>query len=277
MVPTVDTVRYNFLVGALIDSVQPVLLVGPVGTGKTSVAQSVCSKLDSSKYSVLTINMSAQTSSNNVQEIIESRVEKRTKGVYVPIGGKKLLTLMDDFNMPAKDTFGSQPPLELMKLWMDYSFWYDRLKQTAKYIKDMQLLAAMGPPGGGRMVISPRLQSRFNLINMTFPSDSQIKRIFGTMINQKLQDFEEDVKPIGDIMTQATLEIYQAVVQKFLPTPAKIHYLFNLRDISKVFQGLLRAHRDFHDTKGSMTRLWIHECFRFVQRLFRKLILVTTF
>lgn len=57
------------------------------------------------------------------------------------------------------------------------------------------------------------------------------------MINQKLQDFEEEVKPIGDLMTQASLEVYQAVVAKFLPTPAKIHYLFNMRDISKV--GLL--------------------------------------
>lgn len=42
---------------------------------------------------------------------------------------------MDDFNMPAKDTFGSQPPLELIRLWLDYGFWYDRLKQTVKYIK----------------------------------------------------------------------------------------------------------------------------------------------
>lgn len=30
----------------------------------------------------------------------------------------------------------------------------------------------------------------------------------------------------------------------------------------QVFQGLLRAHQDFHDTKHSITRLWIHECFR---------------
>lgn len=54
------------------------------------------------------------------------------------------------------------------------------------------------------------------------------------MINQKLQDFDEDVKPLGDIMTQATIEIYNYISTRMLPTPTKIHYLFNLRDISKV-------------------------------------------
>ncbi|PVD19154.1 hypothetical protein C0Q70_21718 [Pomacea canaliculata] len=259
IVPTVDMVRYQFLMSTLIGSEKPVMLVGPVGTGKTSVAENTLGKLDRKNYSVLCVNMSAQTTSNNVQDIIESRVEKRTKGVYVPVGGKKLITFMDDFNMPAKDTFGSQPPLELIRLWIDYSFWYDRQKQT---VKKIQVGVSMGPPGGGRMVISRRLQSRFNLINMTFPQESQIKRIFGSMINQKLQDFEEEVKPIGDIMTQATIELYTAVVQRFLPTPTKIHYLFNLRDISRVFQGLLRAHKNYHDTRHAMTRLWIHECFR---------------
>lgn len=88
------------------------------------------------------------------------------------------------------------------------------------------------------------------------------------MINQKLQDFEEDVKALGDLMTQvtedivalsspsinilctdsplrsyalpflflcqATIDIYNAIIAKMLPTPTKIHYLFNLRDISRV-------------------------------------------
>lgn len=70
-----------------------------------------------------------------MQEIIESRIEKRIKGVYVPTGGKRMLVFLDDLNMPAMDDFGSQPPLELLRLWIDYGFWYDRQKQTLKYIK----------------------------------------------------------------------------------------------------------------------------------------------
>nr|XP_040043942.1 dynein heavy chain 2, axonemal isoform X1 [Gasterosteus aculeatus aculeatus] len=263
IVPTVDTVRYNFLVMALVLGQYPVLLTGPVGTGKTSVAQSVLQGLDK-KWASLTVNMSSQTTTNNIQTIVESRVEKRFKGVFVPPGGKRLLWFLDDLNMPAHDLFGSQPPLELLRLWIDYGFWYDCQNQTLKFVKDMFLLASMGTPGGGRTKISARLQSRFNLINMTFPHESQIRTIYSTMINQKLEGFKEDVKPIGDVLTQATLELYYAVTSRFLPTPAKSHYLFNLRDISKVFQGLLRVHPDFHDTKKNIASLWIHECFRVV-------------
>ena len=60
IVPTVDTVRYNFLVSNLIKALCPVMLVGPVGTGKTSVVENVLQKLDNRTYSVLTVNMSAQ-------------------------------------------------------------------------------------------------------------------------------------------------------------------------------------------------------------------------
>ena len=87
-------------------------------------------------------------------------MEKRSKVNFGPSGGKKLVCFVDDLNMPTKDEFGSQPPLELLRQWVDYHCWYDRQKQSLRYILDMQLLAAMGPPGGGRSVISQRFQSR---------------------------------------------------------------------------------------------------------------------
>lgn len=60
-------------------------------------------------------------------------------------------------------------------------------------------MAAMGLPGrgGGGNQISDRLLSRFNVINMTFPSESQIGRIFGTLLKQHVADFEEEVRMTG--------------------------------------------------------------------------------
>ena len=63
----------------------------------------------------------------------------------------------------------------------------------------MILIASMGPPGGGRQVITPRLVSRFNMINMTFPSDTTIQRIYGTMLLQKLSEFPDEVTLLGKL------------------------------------------------------------------------------
>ncbi|KAF7401616.1 hypothetical protein HZH68_007436 [Vespula germanica] len=262
IVPTVDTVRYNYIVSNLLFNGYPVLLIGPVGTGKSSIARSALESMDIVKYTLLIINMSAQTTSNNVQDAIESRLEKRTKAVYVPVANKTMITFMDDFNMPMKETYGSQPPLELIRQWIDYGFWYDRQNQQKRYIQKIQLMAAMGPPGGGRNVITNRLLTKFNVINMTFPSEKQIIRIYGTMLNQQTTDFHTEVKGIADTLTIATITLYDRVVLKMLPTPAKMHYIFNLRDISKIFQGLLRSHKDHQYSVHTFLRLWLHETYR---------------
>ena len=62
IVPTVDTARYQFLMRTLIESHVPIMLVGPVGTGKTSVAENSLGCQDPKEYTILVINMSARVS-----------------------------------------------------------------------------------------------------------------------------------------------------------------------------------------------------------------------
>ena len=40
---------------------------------------------------------------------------------------------------------------------------------------------------------------------------------------------------------EAAIEIYGRMSTDLLPTPTKSHYVFNLRDLSKCVQGILRA------------------------------------
>ncbi|CAB3235275.1 unnamed protein product [Arctia plantaginis] len=268
LVPTVEFIRVQIIALEMLKAGYGVLIGGPTGTGKTFLIQGTLVQLDPEKYSTQVINMSAQTTAANVQDIIEARLEKRTKGNYVPAGGKRMISFMDDINMPVRDEYGSQPPLELVRLWHDYGYWYDREKQWRKNVRNMVLCACAGPPGGARSHLPPRLLSCFHAFYLTAPTTQQLVKIFGTMLSQHLSDFDEETKSVGKTVLVATIDMFNNVVSKLLPTPSKMHYLFNLRDISKIFQGLLRSNKDYTNTRARFLRLWVHECFRvFYDRL----------
>lgn len=56
------------------------------------------------------INFSSQTTSMDLQRNIEAGVEKRTKEIYDPPMGKRLLVFMDDLNKPRVGTCCSGTP-----------------------------------------------------------------------------------------------------------------------------------------------------------------------
>ena len=85
-----------------------------------------------------------------------------------------------------------------------------------------------------------------------------------------LQHAAATVSVLGhaQVMVQATMAVYKAAVVTFLPTPTKSHYVFNLRDYSRVVRGVLLAPKT-HMTEGDkLIRLWVHEVYRiFYDRL----------
>mmetsp|Transcript_44398 Transcript_44398/g.32455 ORF Transcript_44398/g.32455 Transcript_44398/m.32455 type:complete len:160 (-) Transcript_44398:616-1095(-) len=77
-----------------------------------------------------------------------------------------------------------------------------------------------------------------------------------------LQNDTSGLDIFAEPIIKASVEIYAKTIKDFLPTPTKSHYTFNLRDLSKVIQGMLMINLEYLDSKDLLVYLWTHETFR---------------
>jgi len=133
-------------------------------------------------------------------------------------------------------------------------------------IIDVLLFAAMGPPGGGRTFITPRMTGCMFLVGFPLLDDDNMVKIFQTILEWKFQadGYPEDVQSLTKKIVVGTLEMYKAAVAALLPTPRKVHYTFNLRDFAKVIFGILLMRQKECDGSQKHLRLWVHEVTRVI-------------
>ncbi|KAG8454285.1 hypothetical protein GDO86_000797 [Hymenochirus boettgeri] len=265
LVPTADTVRYGYLMEKLLAVRHSVLFTGITGVGKSVIARGLLNRIqEEAGYVPVYINFSAQTSSSRTQEIIESKLEKKRKTILGAPGNKRVIIFVDDLNMPKLDRYGSQPPIELLRQYQDFQGFYDREKMFWKDIQDVTIAAACAPPGGGRNPVTPRFIRHFSMFCIPTPSEHSLKQIFQAILNGFLTDFPQAVKQAATNIVEAAVEIYHRMSIDLLPTPAKSHYVFNLRDLSKCVQGILQCDSGSVRDRTQIFRLFCHEC----QRIF---------
>lgn len=129
---------------------------------------------------------------------------------------------------------------------------YD-LKDTSKItLADIQLIAAMGPPGGGRNPVTPRFIRHFNICTINGFSDETMVRIFSTpAFYLRTRDFLLGVLLAGNQIVSGTMEVEQRMQNKvfnityicidcsgfvFFFSPLAIYFLSSLSE--KLSEGL---------------------------------------
>merc|ERR1719271_282624 len=72
-------------------------------------------------------------------------------------------------------------------------------------------------------------------------------------------------------LTEATIDVWDRVKSKLLPTPSRFHYLFNMCELSRVFQGIMECPVDCIKDEAALVALWKHEATRvFADKLSRQ-------
>lgn len=200
-----------------------------------------------------------------MQDIVDDKASiRRKRGIYGPPPGNRLVVFVDDLNMPETEFYGAQPPIEILRAFLDHGGWYDRKEATFRKILDTVVVSAMGPPGGGRTFITPRCSRHFSLISLADFDSETLLAIFSSITGWFFNKakFPEEIVKIEKKIVSATMEIYHLAVENLLPTPLKSHYTFNLRDFAKVIFGICLSDAKTTDTPEKAIRLWAHEIFR---------------
>jgi len=278
LIPTVDAERTMYLIKQAHKQKKGALLIGNAGTAKTATVSMFLASLD---MLTRTVNYSFATTMFGAQNAVEAELDKRGGKNFGPPNGNKMTFFIDDMSMPEVNNWGDQPTLELVRQLIEYSgvCFLDKDKRgDFKNVEDVYYIGGMGHPGGGRNDIPNRLKRQFYTINLTPPSINSINDIYGQMLAGRFpqRTTETDLKLVVNALTKATIKVWTFMQNKMLPTPAKFHYVFNMRDLSRVFQGMLAVPHDSVNTGGTrgkegtytvtppstLVNVWKHECER---------------
>lgn len=82
------------------------------------------------------------------------------------------------------------------------------------------------------------LQRHFSVFSINFPNMDALQTIYTSILSQHLDinGFPTPVQKYSTLLVNGALALHTRVSSTFLPTAIKFHYVFNLRDLSNIFQ-----------------------------------------
>ncbi len=263
LIPTLDSVRYVYLCNRLLlGQKSPLLFIGGTGTTKTATVSQFLASLDSESNVIKTVPFSSATSPMIFQKAIEASVEKRQGRIFGPTGGKICVTFIDDLSMPEINEWGDQITNEIVRQLLAEEGFYSLDKPGEwKNIVDLRYISAMNMPGGGKNDVPNRLKRQYNVFSVLMPSLASIDNIYGSIVRGRYRKplFSDGIVSVSTKLTDATISVWQKISVKMLPTPSKFHYMFNIRDIARVFQGMLQCPNAVMTNEEYLLALWKHE------------------
>ena len=261
---TVETVRLEALISMLLARGASVLMCGPTGTGKSVAAMQACRGLDPVQASFLTLKMNARTSVDDIGKLLLAPLEKRRKGVYGATRGRRMVAMIDDANMCAREPYGAMPPIEVLRQLLGQGGFYTTAQSSTRldYVAlcGVSLLCACGPAGGGRQPLSSRFVGQLNLIGSFDTCDASLRRIFTAMLGSACQS----IGWMTHQLVSASVAVYRGVsaAPQLLPTPKYAFNVFSFGHLRRHVQGLTRATSQSVGTPERLARLWVHEGMR---------------
>ncbi|XP_077380581.1 dynein heavy chain domain-containing protein 1 isoform X2 [Festucalex cinctus] len=281
--------KYTCLLSVMLEAIQPVLLAGEPGSGKSTVCNTLLC-FDKPHIKIPASSIQGPTDLRRLLcGISYQKSCQKTKGVMRKQPG--LMLCVDDLHETPCDVTGKTSKiLETLRQSISkggiLAFDSDHFKVlspgTITYLATCCIFELDNPHIG---VISSRLSRLFSIFALPRLTTEFIFSIHSPLLKLWLRNvpFIPSVVDMVHCIINATENLYDDVCNNFQPTRPRPHFLFSHHDLKKVFEGMCLWQPVFPKTETldpkvksksspvpqeplvmelNIVHLWIHECMR---------------
>lgn len=263
-VPSVNSIKYNHMFLKHVKYRKPFLLYGDVSVGKSSIMYDLLdNKLPENCLSSF-FSFTSMLTVIRTQRLLLSKLNKIRRTVYSPGKNQFCVNFVDDVSRSVTQRPESRSVFELLRQLLSHDYCYDTNELSKVFIQDVMFTLAITSGTIGEDDVSPRFLRHFNTYEIPAPTTDNIFRIYFNVLSANLKKnlFAADVTGSVTSIVNATIDIYKSVMNTLRPMPNKLHYCFDMRDISKVINGCSLIQKESVETKITFIRLWVHEILR---------------
>ncbi len=271
-------------IGSGLSKLQPVLVVGPEGCGKSLLVQTILSGLRHT--TVATIHCSAQTKASHViQKLMDAcSIFSTHKGrVLKPKDGGRVVLFLKDLNLPKPDMYRTTQLVAFLEQLISHEGFHDDALDWVG-VEGLQIIACMSPSSTlGRHPLSSRFTSVVRTVYIDSPTPEHLQQVYtgyfaslltsstfllpssalsqsaaaatNSLVTGPVPDWQSS--GIAGKLAASCVDVLTRVRGLFSPDDHR-HYLFTPRDLTRWTLGI----RKHVCTPESLLAVWAYEADR---------------
>ena len=273
-VPLVENIPYYYITEKYLRLNYPVFYMGKHSTGKSLMINNLINKFGENNIDYLQIRYLINYNSNSkkLEQYLGQKFQYVKKNLVGDFYDRQMILFMDDINMEKRDEYESQSTIEYIRMILSEHQIFNMKNNAFQTIEKLNIISCANLTSQKKSCEMDRFIHSHFIVSQNTLSDEGINSLFKPTLENHLKNFLPDTCAItANQYVQVTLTTFNLLIDNLKQQPNKLHYKFNLRDVSRVFQGihLFTIQCDESKYPTVLASLWFNE----ISRVFEDLLM----